>query len=348
MPVSHWGARIVEYWPLLAGAIAVYLGAVWYHGYATRHNIVARINSRTLHAQVVPRGAGIVVGGAFSVLTCVAWASGHISTPQLLGIGAGALVATLVGFVDDVREISAARKLAIHAGLALWLLAVWYPALYRPAIADLSLGSRVLVVALLIFVPAWLINLYNFIDGIDGMAIGGAVFISSAVILVLTVTGGDAGILFIACVLGSCCVGFLFLNLPPARMFMGDAGSIFLGYVVAALAIWTILSHEISVWTWLTILAYFIGDTTTTTVCRMVLVPKWYGVHRSHAYQNLARVLNSHARVTYGVAAFHFCWALPLALVSATHPNLGPLMAALALAPVVLWTLRFGPRYSRD
>lgn len=337
-----------DYVSYLVAAVAVYTGSLWYHGFACRHDIIARINSRTLHTRLVPRGAGVVLGSVFVLFTTAAWTIGVVPQDLALGLIFGGAVATLVGFADDVWQIRASWKLGIHACLALCLLFIWYRPLYAPALAGSAPGVRLLALALLAFVPVWLINMYNFIDGIDGMASGGAVFICATTVLVLHLKAADSGLIFTVTLLGCCCLGFLFLNLPPARMFMGDAGSIFLGFSVSAVAIWSILSGQIGAWTWLVILSYFIGDTTTTTLSRMVLVPKWYGVHRSHAYQNLARIMNSHARVVYGVTLYHFCWALPLAVWSTVRPEYGPLAAVLSLGPVVLWTLRFGPRFSSD
>jgi Fuc2NAc and GlcNAc transferase len=201
----------------------------------------------------------------------------------------------------------------------------------------------------LLFIPVWLINLYNFIDGIDGLAISGAVFICCAVASVLAVTRGDRWLVLVVVLLAAACIGFLFFNLPPASIFMGDAGSIFLGYCFSATLLVTVWSGQISAWTWLTILGYFIADTTTTSLARIVLVrKKWYGVHRSHAYQNLARIYKSHAKVTYGVVVYNVLWVFPLALLSALRPVWAPAAAGLALAPAVIWTLRFGPTLSSD
>jgi len=179
------------------------------------------------------------------------------------------------------------------------------------------------------------------------MAIIGAVFACSTAVLVLMATGGSPMFLFIFALLGMSCLGFLFFNLPLASVFLGDAGSLTLGYSFAALVLITMAAGAISVWTWTAIFSYFIADTTTTTVCRIFLVPRWYSEHRSHAYQNLARITRSHAKVTYSVAGYHLFWAFPLALWSALQPTLAPI-AVLSLVPAVALTLHYGPRFSSD
>ncbi len=332
---------------LLSALFATLAGTIDYRRIAIRRGIIAKMNARTLHDRAVPRGGGLVVGVVFSIAMVLAWRLEVITAQLLLPVAVGATISAIVGFVDDVYGLRPLLKLAIQGCLAVWLVATIYDPFVSRHLSDAGLVWRVGVIAALLFVPLWLINLYNFVDGIDGMAIIGAVFACSAAVLVLAITGGSPTFLFVFALLGMTCLGFLSLNLPPASVFMGDAGSIALGYCFSALVLITVSAGAMSVWTWIAIFSYFIADTTTTTVCRMLLVRRWYGEHRSHAYQNLARVTKSHAKVTYGVAGYHVLWALPLALWSAMSPHWGP-AAVLSLAPAVVLTLRFGPRFSSD
>jgi Fuc2NAc and GlcNAc transferase len=141
-------------------------------------------------------------------------------------------------------------------------------------------------------------------------------------------------------------LGFLLFNWPPASVFMGDSGSLFLGYCCGVLIAKTVSDGQISLWTWLIIFGYFGGDTTTTTLLRISFIRRWYGAHRSHAYQNLARIWKSHLKVVWGVTLYHLLWLLPLAVWSCVMPSTAPLATSLAFAPVVFWTIRYGPRLS--
>lgn len=323
-----------------------FLGTFRYHQFAIQRRIIAHTSFRSLHDRVVPRGGGIVFASVFSLAIVVCGALGELTTGLVLIFGVGGGAAALVGFLDDVYDVRASHKLLTQVGLATWIFAVFYQSLYAPLFRDYAEVLAVVLAGVLLFVPVWLINLYNFIDGIDGLAVSGCVVISAAAMVVLAMTGGDGTLIFVFALLIAACLGFLIFNVPPASIFMGDSGSIFLGYCLSALAIKTVISGQISLWTWLAIMGYFIADTTTTTVTRMFLVKRWYGVHRSHAYQNLARIHVSHARVTYGIAAYNIGWALPLAVWSALRPEQAPAAALLSLAPAVLWTLRFGPLLS--
>ena len=132
-------------------------------------------------------------------------------------------------------------------------------------------------------------------------------------------------------------------NWPPARIFMGDSGSIFLGYIIGTLILLTIERSEVSIWTWFVMFGYFFADTTITQMMRLILVKKWYQAHRSHAYQNLARITESHLKVTFGIVLYHLVWLLPLTIWSLKQPNLSIFAAVLAVFPAMLFAIKYGP-----
>ena len=127
---------------------------------------------------------------------------------------------------------------------------------------------------------------------------------------------------------------------------MGDAGSVFLGYIFGSLLLVTVLNGDLSIWSWLTVFGYFFADTTVTQIARVVLVKQWYLAHRSHAYQNLARVTNSHLKITGGVTLYNLVWVLPLVLWSALQPEMGMITAILSIAPAMAIAYKYGPLFS--
>lgn len=330
----------------LSAIVLSLVGTLLYRKYALKRGIRASVNFRSLHKEEVPRGGGIVFAAVFAIASVAACAAGALTTHLTLLLAVGGTAGALFGFIDDILEVRASIKILAHGCLAAWGVAVLSQTAQFATEVEFNSPTLVVVLASLFFVFVWFINLYNFIDGIDGMAITGCLYICIASILILAVTGGDSKTVFALMLLGACSVGFLIFNLPPARIFMGDAGSIFLGYTIAGLFVFTVISRQMTVWTWLAILSYFIGDTSVTGAYRLMRVRKWYGAHRSHAYQNLARIYKSHALVTYGVNLYNYLWALPLALWSALVPENAPIAAMLALAPTVAWAFRFGPRLS--
>jgi Fuc2NAc and GlcNAc transferase len=127
---------------------------------------------------------------------------------------------------------------------------------------------------------------------------------------------------------------------------MGDSGSIFLGYVFAGLFFLSIRHYEVSIWQWFIITGYYLGDTVTTFTIRFIKVKKWYGAHRSHAYQNLARIKGSHKKATFGVILYCVLWISPLLVISSYYPYLEIAIAVLAIIPSVVFSLKYGPLYS--
>ena len=144
----------------------------------------------------------------------------------------------------------------------------------------------------------------------------------------------------------ACSSTFMIFNWPPASIFMGDSGSVFLGYIFGALILFTVKSGDISIWTWLIVFGYFFADTTVTQLMRIILVKKWYLPHRSHAYQNLARITGSHIKVTGGVVLYNVVWILPLTIWSVLKPEMALFAAFLAIAPSLVFAFKYGPLLS--
>jgi len=140
----------------------------------------------------------------------------------------------------------------------------------------------------------------------------------------------------------------MFFNWSPASIFMGDAGSVFLGYIFGALVVYSTMLNEVSVFTWLIIFSYFIADTTATQVARLILSKKWRKPHRSHAYQNIARIINNHLRVTISVIAYNILWVFPLLILSLTKPDMALIATILAITPAFVVSFKYGAFFSSD
>jgi Fuc2NAc and GlcNAc transferase len=186
----------------------------------------------------------------------------------------------------------------------------------------------------------WLINLTNFMDGIDGLAAVEAISVCAggSLIHLWTVPGGNGwlGPLMLA----SATLGFLIWNLPPAKIFMGDAGSGFLGLMLATFSLQSASIAPTLFVSWVILLGVFIVDATLTLLRRVVYGEKFYEAHRSHAYQHAAERLGAHSPVTLIVGAINLCWLLPLALLVAAEVLPSALGLSFAYAPLVaaaLW-----------
>jgi Fuc2NAc and GlcNAc transferase len=183
----------------------------------------------------------------------------------------------------------------------------------------------------------WMINLYNFMDGTDGIAGAEAVTVATASGF-LCMLAGVAVPGHVYWLLASVVAGFLLWNWPPAKIFMGDAGSGFLGFTFAALTLWCSVENVRLFWPCVILLSVFVADATATLLRRMSTREKWYMPHSTHAYQKLAR-RNGHLPIAIGVATINVAVLAPAAWLAWLHPTLGfPLAVAVngALAAAAL------------
>ena len=259
---------------LLIDIISSYIMTRLAHRLALAIDMLDRPNVRSSHARVTPRGGGIAIVAVLLSTTVAFTAFGAI--PVRLGAalaGGGALVA-IIGWLDDRRGLPARLRAAVHAVAAAWALA------WLGGLPTLNYGLGVLHLgpfgSLLAFVGIiWMINLYNFMDGIDGLAASEAIM-TAGVAGILILTGGQPGLAVIIWTLAAATAGFLIWNWAPARIFMGDVGSGFLGYTFAILAVFTENQGSLPLLVWITLLALFIVDATATLLRRIGLGERWY------------------------------------------------------------------------
>ncbi|VFR29698.1 Undecaprenyl-phosphate N-acetylglucosaminyl 1-phosphate transferase [plant metagenome] len=335
MDLSSW-----PWWLFVAGA-----GLGWFltgvlRRYALARNVLDVPNARSSHQQPTPRGGGLAFVIGFLLGLVALWLSGGVATDVACALGgAGAWIA-LVGFLDDHGHIQARWRLLAHFAAAAWILA-WLGGAPPLAVgsATFQLGAVGSVLAALYLV--WLLNLYNFMDGIDGIASVEAICatVGAAVLYVLV---GQPGLLGTSLLLGATVAGFLVWNFPPARIFMGDGGSGFLGIVLGGLSLQAGWDAPALLWGWLILLGVFVVDATTTLLRRLLRGEKVYEAHRTHAYQYAARRWKSHKVVTLSVLVINIFWLLPWAMLVAVEWLPGWLGALVAYAPLLALALSLG------
>lgn len=288
--------------------------------YCIDHGIVDVPNARSSHSRVVARGGGM--GFSFLFLATVAVLGIEKIVPARIVfafVGAGSLV-ILTGWADDRQGLSRGVRFSLHLLAAVWSV-LWFGRIPPIPLGPLELDWRWAAAPLAVLCIAWMLNLYNFMDGTDGIA-AVEVLTVAALSGALCLLGGLTTIAYVYWSLGSAAAGFLVWNWPPARIFMGDAGSGFLGYILAVLAYWVWMSDIRLLWPCAILLAAFTADATTTLIVRMVTGERWYEPHRSHAYQQLARRWN-HRRVALTTFVINVAVLGPAALVAWIRPNSG-------------------------
>ena len=280
--------------------------------YAMARRLVDEPNARSSHSATTPRGGGLAFVMTTMVALPVVAALGMLSWQACWAIVCpGALVA-MVGFLDDHDHVPARWRLLVHFLAAFWALA-WtggLPSLellgrpVSPGWIGIGFGALYLV---------WLLNLYNFMDGIDGIASVEAicVCIGGALLYLLE---GESAMGVAPLLLAASVAGFLAWNFPPASIFMGDSGSGFLGMILGVMSIQAAWVSVELFHGWLILLGVFIVDATLTLIRRLLRGERIYEAHRSHAYQ-LATRRFGHLRVTLATGGITLGCLLPIAVV---------------------------------
>lgn len=308
-------------------------------GYALARQLLDLPNVRSSHAVAVPRGGGVSIVLTTLMALPVLGALGALTWTMVCGLlGGGALVA-LVGFADDHKDIPPRWRLLGHFSAASWLL-LWFGGPPALSIFGFALEGDWFGRVLAVLYVVWLLNLTNFMDGIDGLAGVEAitVSVSAALLFVVAVPGSIQWLAPV--VVASATLGFLGWNWPPAKIFMGDAGSGFLGFTLAALSLHAASVTPALFWGWVILLGAFVVDATVTLLRRMARGERVYEAHCSHAYQHAAQQLGGHLPVTLAVGAINLCWLLPVALlvvVGVVEGSVGVLIAYTPLVILALW-----------
>lgn len=312
--------------------------------YALARSLLDVPNARSSHSLPTPRGGGVAIVVAFLAGLCLAFFSGLGVASELFYalLGAGLGIA-LLGFLDDHGHIAARWRLLGHflaAAWALYCLGGLPPLSVFGGLVQLSWIGHVLAA----FYLVWLLNLYNFMDGIDGIASVEAICVclGGALLYVLAEAPATADVSLL--MLAAAVMGFLIWNFPPARIFMGDAGSGFLGIVMGIFSLQAAWIEPVLFWAWLILLGVFIVDATLTLFRRLLRGERVYEAHRSHAYQHASRRMASHLPVTVGVVIINLAWLLPMAVTVALGWLDGLVGVAIAYAPllVLAWLLGAG------
>ncbi|AZZ46879.1 glycosyl transferase [Pseudomonadaceae bacterium SI-3] len=327
----------MPWWILPLAFVASFVLTAGLRSYALRRSLIDVPNARSSHSVPTPRGGGVAIVAVVAVgLSALPFAG--LASESLIWavVGAGLGVAAL-GFADDHGHIAARWRLLGHFLASGWAL-FWLGGLPSLTVfgATLDLGWMGHLLALLFLV--WMLNLYNFMDGIDGIASIEAICACLGALLCYAVAMPDrapSALGQVEWLLIAAVAGFGCWNFPRARIFMGDAGSGFLGIIVAILALNAAWVAPQLLWSWLILLGVFIVDATFTLLHRLLRGEPVYQAHRSHAYQSAARRVSGHVLVTFAVAVITLGWLLPWAIGVAAGLVDGTVALVIAYSPLV-------------
>ena len=299
--------------------------AAWY---ARRSGMVDHPGERHSHAVATPRGGGI--GIILALLIVSPWLIGSGDETWGKCILPGMLVLAILGWRDDHASLSARLRFFVQLAVSIYLVAC-------AVNNDWMQGAGSIFLAVLFLV--WMTNLYNFMDGSNGMAGLQGVFGGAVLFCLFDFAGQPSLALASACV-AAACAGFLPWNLGHARVFMGDVGSISLGFVFGALLVIGVGNQAFSLPVALMVMLVFITDSSLTLLGRVMKREQWYNAHKQHLYQRLIAQGWTHGRVALFYQAINLALVVPGIVVAVKFPALAWVVAMiLILAFTTGWYL---------
>ncbi len=307
--------------------------------YALASNLMDVPNARSSHSLPTPRGGGVAIVCVFLLAAIYLAFSGAIewSLAWVFIVSGGGVA--ILGFLDDHGHIAARWRLLGHFSasmFAVFLLGGLPPI----AVFGISLNLMWIGSFFAVFYLVWMLNLYNFMDGIDGLASIEAICVCCGAAFSAWLSGFHE-LVWTPLLLAATVVGFLYWNFPPARIFMGDAGSGFLGITLGILSLQAAWVNSNFLYVWLILLGVFVVDATLTLFRRLLRGDKVYEAHRSHAYQFASRHVGSHRVVTLTVVGINIFWLLPWAISVMVFRVDGLTALLIAYLPLILLALRF-------
>jgi UDP-N-acetylmuramyl pentapeptide phosphotransferase/UDP-N-acetylglucosamine-1-phosphate transferase len=252
-------------------------------------------NERSLHDIPTPRGGGIAIVFSWYIGISFLFFEGIIERNLYLALLSGAFLA-IVSLIDDIRGLKPIIRLVVQFISA--MLAFYALGGLRPLVMpEISFNYNFIVYPVAIIGMVWFINLFNFMDGVDGFASTEAIIICS---VLLMVSGNLINLLLISCVFG-----FLIWNWPKAKIFMGDVGSTQLGFVLVVLGIYFHNIFKFSILNWIMLSSPFWFDATLTLYRRWRNGEKLSEAHRKHVYQRIVQSGFSHLKVNMWLIAIN-------------------------------------------
>lgn len=297
--------------------------------FARKRGIVSVADERSSHQGVIPSGGGLGIVLAWFIVTFLLL---RAETPWLWQVGVMPAVAVLafIGWLDDLRPMAARWRLLVQLAVSFFLLVCAWQSGAVTAVPVLFLAGLWLL---------WVANMYNFMDGSHGMAGMQGVF-SGLILAWLFHGAGQTGLYLVSLLVAGSCLGFLPWNLAPRRVFMGDVGSVPLGFVLGALCAWGVAIGAFPLATALLVLSVFMVDAGLTLMRRVIRGERWYTAHRQHLYQQLIAAGWPHGNVLVLYLSLNIMLVLPAIVVTAADSTIAWFVALGSISIMVVgWIL---------
>ena len=305
---------------LIAGILS-YICCARVLAIALKSGMIVHPGERQSHQHATPTGGGLgIVISIVATATCLELI---LSLPDFWwkNVLPGVLLLTIVGWRDDRLPVSALLRLLIQLAVSIWLLGFgWWEISIR----------EIVIFAVSLLAMVWLMNVYNFMDGSNGMAGFQGVFAGLAMAVLFQIDG-EYAMAIIAVTVAAACAGFLPLNFPRAKVFMGDVSSVPLGFIFASLAFYGTQTGSLGLPLSILIMSVFLVDATLTLLSRAFRGERWYTAHAQHVYQRLIAKGWSHHRVLVIYQSINVLLVLPAIVLAKIYPQYALMVLGLVL-----------------
>jgi UDP-N-acetylmuramyl pentapeptide phosphotransferase/UDP-N-acetylglucosamine-1-phosphate transferase len=272
---------------ILALAFCSFLLTYLIRRIALKNKIVSIPNERSLHVNPTPVGGGLAIVITWYIGITILFFNGVIENTLYFALLSGGILA-IISFIDDIIGLKPVIRLCFHFITAI-IAFIFLHGLRPLIIPGVEFNYNFLIYPLAVIGIVWFINLFNFMDGVDGFA---ALEATTICLVIYLLSGNVINLLLIACI-----SGFLFWNLPKAKIFMGDVGSTQLGFVLIVLGIYFHNTFQFSILNWIMLSSPFWFDATLTLYRRWRKGENLSQAHRKHAYQRIVQYGFSHMKV---------------------------------------------------
>ena len=320
---------------VLLSVVASFLVTLLIRNTAIKRQQLDVPNARSSHQRPTPRGAGTAIVVVFTIGLLVLTISDKLDLENFVAIAIPGLLVAIVGYLDDHGKVIAARwRLAAHFTAAVVAVYLLGGLPIMPIFgATLNLGQVGNVFAVVYLV--WMLNLFNFMDGIDSIT-GIETLTTCLTLAIFIFIKTESELWRVPVLLSAAVAGFLYFNLPPAKIFLGDVGSGFIGFTIGTISLVIAKTEPLHTWALIILLGVFIVDATVTLIRRLIDRKHAYIAHRTHAYQHLATNSSRHLTVSLEIAAINIFWLAPLAWL-VTDEKLQPVIGvAVAYTPLII------------
>ena len=294
---------------------------------------------RSCHTKPTPTAGGLAILFSYSIFIYILIVLLGVNANIFLILLISIIPVVFIGLLDDLKDVNIYIRLLVQFSSA--TLIIYYFQINNATYFEMN-QSTILITILSVILSVWLMNLYNFMDGIDGYASTECIFISF-VASILTYLNDSESLMYVYLAgLGAANIGFIFRNWYPAKIFMGDTGSISIGCILAFFIFYSASESILSIYTWLILLSIFVADSSYTLLVRVATKRNIFKPHLTHAFHKMTIKENSHLFTVKMMILINLFWVFPMSLLSNIYSDYHVVVAIAAYLPLLFILIKIG------